>query len=117
MVIAMKVWQYEAALSAKGCQPFVKTDGTKPRMAAGCERSVVQFRAEIARVNIGDDLARVFGCGQVFPAKFVEAQPLRACEFDSAIDGAGDSRTICPFEEVSTMPPTNSKNWVARRMV
>src|SRR5882757_11366374 len=78
-----------AALFATGGQPILKMDCAKPRMFAGRERPVVQLCSEIAGVDIGDDLARVLGRGQVFPAEFVEAQSFRAGEFDHAVDGIG----------------------------
>ena len=77
------------ALFAEGGQPILKADDAKSRMVAGRKRSVVQLGSEIAGVDIGNDLARVLGRGQEFPAEFVEAQSLWAGEFDHVVDGIG----------------------------
>jgi len=41
-------------------------------MVAGHQGIVVQFGAEIARMNVGDDLACVASGGKIFPDESVE---------------------------------------------
>ena len=107
-------------------------------MFAGGQRSIVDRGTEVAGVNVGDHLAAVALRGQKLPGDLVERNRLRAGDFDGAVDRrrygnvgqrSGDVFRGDGLEQGGrhpngvavgpdwTMPPTNSKNCVARRMV
>ena len=89
-------------------------------------------------MNVGDHLTLVVLRGQELPGELVERNRLGAGDLDRAVhrradrelgqrggdvvggDGlqrAGDRRTRLPSVPDLAMPPTNSKNWVERRIV
>jgi hypothetical protein len=102
-------------------QPVLEAGLAEPRTAARNQRALAHLRAEVARVRISDDLARIFFRAEAASDQGVEAELLGAGHFDGAIQrramgwmSTGAMRTISPSVAAAAMLLTNSKNCVAR---
>ena len=125
-------------LQAPVSEPVREAGGTETSVVARRQRSVVHCDAVIKRLGIGDDRPRVPGRVQELPHEVVLTDRFGAGQFERAVqrlgesrvghdggdiirrDGCirtGGSRTVCPSVAAWAMPPTNSKNCVARTIV
>ena len=119
-------------------EPVLKMRGTEDRLVARRETLVIDCRAGIQGFGIDDYRPWVSGSFQVLADEFVLPNRVRTGRFDDAVQRfllgafataaptssaaigcimAAGNRTVCPSVAPWAMPPTNSKNWVARMMV
>jgi hypothetical protein len=119
-------------------EPVLETRGTKARVVARRETLVIDCRAGIQGFGIGDYRPWVPCCTQELPNQLVLTDRFGTSQLDRAVQrlrkghihqGGGDivrcdiciiaagSRTVRPSVADWAMPPTNSKNWVARTIV
>lgn len=119
-------------------EPVVETGRADARLAEGCERSIVKLGAEVARVGVGDDSARIclarrnrrtssssgtlsgpaISIVPLTGAPSVASATASATSSDMiGCNSAGDRRTVCPSVADCAMPFTNSKNCVERTIV
>ena len=68
------------------CEPVLEADRAQARVLAGGQRLIVEHSAEVARVHVRHDLARVLSGPQEAPDQFVERHGLGTGDFDRAID-------------------------------
>ena len=126
-------------LRHRTAEPVLETRRAEARMIAGREALIVHLDAEVAGVGVRDHLSAGRGwrsgiVGRVRPCGSVRDRPARSCRSAAAPTAtsasaaatssdtmgcirAGGSRTVCPSVADWAMPPTNSKNCVARTIV
>src|SRR3954471_17528768 len=71
-------------------EPIVESDLAKSRAVSGNKRSFGELGAEITRVRIGDDVARIMPRGESLTDQLVEAELLRPCHFDHPVQRCTD---------------------------
>src|SRR5262245_59506072 len=80
-------------------EPFVETDAAQPRLAQRHQRALLDTAAEVPRLAVPHDLARIADRLQIARDDVVERDPVRAGDLDDAVarrrdrhigDGGGD---------------------------
>src|SRR5215813_7178131 len=66
-------------------EPIVEPDFAESRAAGRNQRPLAEFRPEVPRVRVDDDLARVVGGGEASTDEFVESELLRTGHFNRAV--------------------------------
>ena len=108
------------------------------RLAQRHERALLDPAAEVSRLGVAHDLARVADGPEIAGDDFVERRALRAGDLDDAVSRRGErtsatlaatssaamgwnrpggSLTMVPSAAESAMPLRNSRNWVERMIV
>ena len=116
-------------------KPRFETRRSESRVTAGNEGGFAHLNAVVARLRVGNNLARILACGKSSPDQFIQTKLFRAPQFNGSIQGepsatrhtapatssaaigwmrADGRRTVLPSVERSAMPLMNSKNCVAR---
>src|SRR5262249_50347337 len=73
----------------RAAEPFVETDAAEPRLAQRHERALLDPAAEVGRLGVAHDLARVADRLQVAGDDFVERRPVGARDLDDAVARRG----------------------------
>src|SRR5215217_2033330 len=85
-VVSIDLWALVVPSLAEPGQPVLETHGAEPGILARRERAIVQFCSEIASMDVGDDLARVFCRGQILPGEVIETERFRSGQLNDAVD-------------------------------
>src|SRR3954462_627083 len=60
---------------------------SESRVTAGNERGLAHLNAVVARLCVGNNLARIVARGKILPDQFIQTKPFRPRYFNSAIQG------------------------------
>src|SRR5947209_19232792 len=66
-------------------EPRFETCLSESRVTAGNERGLAHLDAVVARLWVGNNLARILACGKISPDQFIQTKPFRAPYFNCAI--------------------------------